>query len=99
MSIPDDLGFKLIDMLWGSLMAVLGMLWKTQGDKIAAVELTLNRRMDAEFADTQGTLNAQQGHIEKLFDELKDDRNRSTERHIELMRAIHDGLNGKKDKE
>jgi hypothetical protein len=49
------------------------------------------------------------GHIEKLFENAEKDRaafrdaltahsQQSTERHIELMRAIHTGLAGKADK-
>ena len=92
MTPPDDSTF------WGWAGAVFagltGLVFKGQNDKIARVEKQAkddHKRHDEEIMK-------QRDHVETLFEKLEAHARRSEDRHMELMTALHQGLQSKADK-
>jgi hypothetical protein len=83
MTPPDDFSFKLLDWAWGGILALGGLVWKSQNEKISASDKEITRQRD---------------NIASLFDKLEAHARRSEDRHVELMHALHSGLSGKADK-
>ena len=83
MTPPDDFSFKVLDWAWTGILALGGMVWKSQNEKIEA--------QNKEIL-------IQRGHIASIFDKLEAHARRSEDRHVELMTALHNGLNSKADK-
>ena len=80
--------------------------YSTLNDRVVA---HVDERVDEVKQDHGRRIDKINGHIEKLFENAEKDRasfrealnihsNQSTERHIELMQAIHVGLAGKADR-
>jgi hypothetical protein len=92
MTPPDDSTF------WGWMAGVFAglstLVFKAQNEKISRVEK--QARDDHDSHDKEIT--RLRGHAEKLFDKLEDHARASEARHVEMMRALHDGLNAKADK-
>ena len=85
MSPPDDLSLisKVADYAWAAILALGGLVWKSQGDKIKDVSDEVTRQRD---------------NISKIFDKLESHANRAEDRHHELIKALHDGLSRKADR-
>ena len=83
MTPPDDFSFKLIDWAWTGILALGGMVWKSQNEKIEAAHKEIS---------------IQRGHIASIFDKLEALARRSEDRHVELVTALHNGLDSKADK-
>jgi hypothetical protein len=64
------------------------------GQRITDTHAILSKRID----ECNHESDTQRGHIAKLFDKLDDMRGESQQRHIELLSAIHLGLDKKADK-
>lgn len=83
MNLPDDAAFKLLDWAWAGVLGLASLVWKSQNEKIEAAHKEIT---------------IQRGHVESLFEKLEAHARRSEDRHVELMTALHHGLNGKADK-
>jgi len=91
MTPPDENIFRGLDWLWGGIVSILtlltGALWSTQGKRIDELKYDLTSEIDSH-----------KEHIAKLFEKLEDHAQKSSDRHIELITAIHNGLSTKQDK-
>jgi hypothetical protein len=74
---------KLLDWAWAGVLALGGLVWRAQSDKIKAVndEVLLQRQ-----------------NVAKLFDKMEEMGHRSEDRHREVLNALHAGLDRKADK-
>ena len=72
----DESSFRILDGLWGLLIAFGSIVWK----------MTMGRISAAEHAQAV------------LFDKLDKHAERSETRHLELLKALHEGLNKKLDR-
>jgi F420-0:gamma-glutamyl ligase-like protein len=85
MSEPTDVNLiaKVLDWGWAGVLALGGLVWKGQNEKLAAVNFEVN---------------TQRQNIAKLFDKLEEHGRRSEDRHREVLNALHSGLDRKADK-
>jgi len=74
---------KILDWGWAGVVVLCGMVYKSQDDKIQVVS--------TEIA-------AQRQTVETIFSKLDESRRRAEDRHIELLNALHVGLDRKADK-
>ena len=85
---PDDsIGQILLNWSGAAAAALAGLLWRNQSEKISELAGRLEKSMDEHRSD-----------LVRIFDKLDSNAQRSDSRHIELMSAIHTGLEGKADK-
>lgn len=85
MNIDNDSAWKIFDYAWAVLAALLGLIWKSQNDKLA----DLRKDMEVRMADHKEELDKQRTNIAKLFDKLEESNRRAEERHHKLLEAIH----------
>lgn len=92
----DEAGFMktVIDYGWGVILALLGLLWKSNEEKFKEVHARIKEVKDD--SDSEQTI--QRGHIAKIFDKLEENNRRSEDRHREILNALHEGLSRKADK-
>jgi len=64
-------------------------------DRRVAEAISIAKEADSRII---GEIETQRGHTEKLFDKLEEHARRSEDRHVEVLRAIHEGLSRKADK-
>lgn len=85
MNPPEDVGiFKsLAEYAWAGVVALGGLVWKNQEEKIKNVNDEMLRQRD---------------NIAKLFDKLEEHSIRSENRHHELMNTVHERLSQKADR-
>lgn len=87
MAVPDpdsfNFGGKLLEWAYGGLIALGGLLWKSQGDKLKDVSDEVSRQRD---------------NIAKIFDKIENHSTRAEDRHRELMHTMHEGLSRKADR-
>lgn len=95
----------LLDHAWAAVLVLIGVVWKQQGAAIKKQEETSAAALKAHAAEDERQFKSlhdeqqmQRGYIGKLFDELKEQGQRSEDRHLELLRELHQGLNSKADK-
>ena len=97
--------FRLLDYAWGVFGGLLMIIWGMLNSKITehkahlekqieTSHTTLSKRIDEANEETD----TQRNHIEKIFDKLEQNSRESQMRHIELLSAIHIGLEKKADK-
>jgi len=97
---------EMLRIAHDSLRANQSSGYSTLNDRVM---VHVDERVDEVKAEHGKRIDKINGHIEKLFENAEKDRaafrdalsthsQQSTERHIELMRAIHTGLAGKADK-
>ena len=94
MPIPDDQSFKLFDWLWTLLLPLVGVIWKQQGDKMEALKLEYDAKLQTVTEET----NRNRDVAAKIFDKLDQMSRESSERHVSLLTVIHAGLDRKVDK-
>jgi len=87
MSPPDDSSFRILDWVIGAFMSLLGLVWKLQSDKV--------KDLKEEIADHR---NEHRQDVSTLYSKIDEMSRTSTNRHFELLQAIHTGLSGKQDK-
>lgn len=85
MNIEPDTGWKIFDYAWTIVAALLGLVWKSQNDKLADLRSDVERQM----AEQKSEMDKQRANIAKLFDKLEDAQRRAEERHHKLLEAIH----------
>ena len=97
--------FRLLDYAWGVFGGLLMIIWNMLNNKITEHKSTLEKQIEASHTtlskridEANEETDTQRGHIAKIFDKLDDMRSESQKRHIELMTAIHTGLDKKADK-
>lgn len=83
-----------LDWVWGGVVALIGLVWTQHNRRIDALELAMK---DGDLKNS-GEIDRQRDNIAKLFDKLEEHGQRSEQRHIELLNALHKGLSGKADK-
>lgn len=97
---------EMLREIHADLMKNTSKGYSTLNDRIM---VHVDERVDEVKQDHGKRIDRINGHIEKLFENAEKDRatfrealnhhsQQSTERHIELMQAIHTGLAGKADK-
>lgn len=92
MNAPDDSTFW--GWVAGAFAGLTTLVFKAQNEKIAKVEKTA--RDDHEKHEREIT--KQRDHVETLFEKLEAHARLSEDRHMELMTALHQGLQSKADK-
>ncbi len=90
MNIDPESGWKIFDYAWTVVAALLGLVWKSQNDKLQDLRADVDRQMKAQKEE----LDKQRANIAKLFDKLEDAQRRAEERHHKLLEAIHDRRQG-----
>lgn len=85
MQIDSDSGWKIFDYAWTVVAALLGLVWKSQNDKLA----DLRGDVERQLADQRSEMDKQRANIAKLFDKIEDAQRRAEERHHKLLEAIH----------
>ena len=95
----------LKDFVWIPMMALIGYTWNEQNKKINDVKKSAFERINSVEKVAADESNALRREIDrerdigaKLFDKLDEHAKRSEDRHIELLKALHEGLAGKVDK-
>lgn len=83
--IDPDSAWKIFDYAWTVLAALLGLVWKSQNDKLADLREDMDKQMTAQKEE----MDKQRANIAKLFDKLEDSNRRAEERHHKLLEAIH----------
>lgn len=82
------------DWAWGGILALVGLVWTQHDRRIDALETAMKKGDQANGDE----INRQRDNISKLFDKLEEHGQRSEQRHIELLNALHVGLSSKADK-
>lgn len=86
MSIDPDSAWKIFDYAWAVVAGLLGLVWKSQNDKLVDLRADMDKQMQAQ----KDELDKQRANIAKLFDKLEDAQRRAEDRHHKLLEAIHD---------
>lgn len=68
---------------------------KAQAEAQAQALLRHGLEDEKAFEAVHEELQTQRGHIAKLFDKLEEHSRRSEDRHLELLKSLHEGLRGK----
>lgn len=84
----------ILDWAWGGILALVGLVWTQHDRRIDALEAAMKKGDQANGDE----INRQRDNIAKLFDKLEEHGQRSEQRHIELLNALHKGLSSKADK-
>lgn len=89
MSLDSDTSVlkAVLDYAWAIVGALVGVVWKSTNEKIDTVKTELTTEV-----------NRQRDVSAKIFDKLEDMREDANEKHLELLRALHEGLARKQDK-
>jgi hypothetical protein len=78
---------KVLDWGWAGVLALGGLVWKGQNEKINVVKTELGNE-----------ISLQRQNIAKIFDKLEANTQRAEDRHHEILSALHAGLDRKADK-
>jgi phosphoribosylanthranilate isomerase len=107
MNQPEDfnvLGWAF-DHAWAAVLALVGVVWKqnqsamkAQAESSAEALQAHEKEDERRFEDLRDEQQLQRSHIGKLFDKLEEHGKRSEDRHVELLKALHEGLGRKADK-
>jgi hypothetical protein len=94
MNPPDEILYLVRDWIWAPAAGCLAWLWRWLQSEIKDLR---------NYVDTQDTMIMDEVHRQrdiqaKIFDKLEEHAKSSAERHIELLKALHEGLNKKVDK-
>lgn len=89
MAIESDASLlkAVLDYAWAIVGGLVGVVWKSTNEKIDTVKTELTTEV-----------NRQRDVSAKIFDKLEDMREDANEKHLELLRALHEGLARKQDK-
>lgn len=97
--------FRLLDYAWGVFGGLLMIIWGMLNNKITEHKSTLEKQIETSHTTLSKRIDecneegdTQRGHIAKIFDKLEQNSRESQMRHIELLNAIHTGLDKKADK-
>ena len=85
---------KFLAFAMASMAALVGVVWHMLHGKID----TMKEHQQAMIDQHTNEIDRQRDHIAKIFDKLQAFSERAEQRHLELLRAMHEGLNGKADK-
>jgi len=94
MQAPDDFVLKILDFAWAVVLALVGVVWKQQSRKIEEMQLA----HDKDIREVSSEVTRQRDVSAKIFDRLEEHARRSEDRHMEVVRLIHEGLAHKVDK-
>lgn len=107
MSTPEDPGLIawLLDHAWPAFLGLIGVVWHQSQSTIKANKKEADQALKAhkeedqrQFARLEVEQETQRNHIGKLFDKLEEHSHRSEDRHVEVLKALHEGLNSKADR-
>lgn len=105
MHTPDDFLLKLFDYAWAVVLALVGLVWKQQEKKIEDITTAMNARVadlkmdhDTKIDEISTELGRHRDVMAKIFDKLEEHGRRSEDRHLEVVRLIHEGLARKADR-
>ena len=92
--VPPGLLQTIVDWLWAVVLAFGTYIWKTNGKRLDEIKV--------DFTETQSLQAGEIARIRdtqaKLFDKLSEHQTRAEQRHIEILNALHTGLDRKADK-
>lgn len=86
MSVEPETAWKVFDYAWTVLGVLLGLVWKSQNDKLSALRDDVEKQMQAQRQE----MDKQRANIAKLFDKLEEAQRRAEDRHHKLLEAIHE---------
>jgi len=103
---------KLADWAWAAVCALWIFSWRHHNGRANKLESTvekLDKKIDdknsatAKYVDSVGSMimsevNRQRDTSAKIFEKLEEHAQRSENRHVELLKALHEGLARKADK-
>jgi hypothetical protein len=84
----------VIDWAWTGVVALGGLVWKNQNDRLDSVRAELR----AHKLETDTDIRHQRDISAKIFDKLDDLKDDANNKHLELLNALHAGLARKVDK-
>ena len=92
---PDDPVITFIrEWLWGPVLAFIAWAWSYQERR----HESMRRHVDVECKRLNDEVLRQRDLSGEIFRKLDENNLRSEKRHIELLKALHDGLDRKMDK-
>jgi hypothetical protein len=92
MTPPDDT--TLWQWLAGGFAGLSSVIFKAQNDKIQRVE----KQAKADYTSVLDEVSRQRVNMASVFDKLDAYARRSEDRHVEILTALHEGLNRKADR-
>ncbi len=91
----DDVVITFIrDWLWAPLLALVAWAWDHHTKRVDK----LHKYVDDQCEKINSEVLRQRDVSGKIFEKLEEHGLRSEKRHIELLKALHDGLDKKMDK-
>jgi hypothetical protein len=93
---PDDytlLNF-IKEWLWAPTLALIGWAWHFHTKRVDDLRLYVDKQDD----EISSEVSRQRDVSAKIFDKLEEHARRSEDRHVEVLKALHRGLDGKADK-
>jgi hypothetical protein len=68
---------------------------KSAGENASQALIRHSLDDEKQFDAVHGELQTLRGHIGKIFDKLEEHSRRSEDRHLEMLKSLHEGLRGK----
>jgi hypothetical protein len=92
----DDPTFlaKALEYAWAGVLALVGVVWRMLHSQLD----TMRGHQQAMIQANTNEIDRQRDNIAKIFDKIQALAERAEQRHLELLKTIHDGLNQKADK-
>jgi len=91
---PTSTSWRVFDYVYTALGGVAMLIWGVINKKID----DNNTAVHARIKETNAKLTEHEGTFSKLFDKMDHMSQRSEDRHVEILTALHNGLNSKVDK-
>jgi hypothetical protein len=85
---------KLMEWGWAAISALLGVVYTMHNKRMDKIEASIVEGDSANRAE----IDRQRDNVAKLFDKLEQHAQRSEDRHVEILTALHTGLSKKADR-
>lgn len=99
MSAPDpETSWRLADWLFGAVLGLLSVVYTFTGKQIVSVKRDSEEKIKALKDEHDRRLGDVDSSVLKLFDRLEHFAQRAEDHHVEILKALHAGLDHKMDK-